>query len=126
MFGVDNPKKRKRGSSVNGNILPSSRLSMVLRWMAGGDKLDTVLNHGVGWGQVMKSVWKIVDRVNTCESLKHPFPSDYNEQQRIADGFKRKSAASFRNCVRRVDGMLIWIEKPSETARYGSALVSSK
>ena len=126
LFGVDSTKKRKRGSSVNGDILPSCRLSMALRWMAGGDKLDIAPNHGVGWKEVMKSVWEIVDLVNACESLKYPFPSDHNEQQRIADNFKEKSSASFGNCVGCVDGMLIWIEKPSETCRDGSVLGSSK
>ncbi|KAG7365286.1 hypothetical protein IV203_038489 [Nitzschia inconspicua] len=33
-------KKRKRGSTPNGDIPTSSRLSMALRWFAGGDPLD--------------------------------------------------------------------------------------
>ena len=52
---------------------------MALLWMAGGDKLDIAPNIGAERRQVIKSVWEILDRVNTGESLKDPFPSDYNE-----------------------------------------------
>ena len=66
LFKPESPKKRKNGSSVNGDILPSVRLSMVLRWMAGSNKLDIVPNHGVGVNEVMNSLWEVVDKVNCC------------------------------------------------------------
>ena len=56
LFKNDHVKKRKRGSTVNGPIHNSTRLSMALRWMAGGDKFDIASNHGVGIDQVLISV----------------------------------------------------------------------
>ena len=47
---------------------------MALHWMAGGDKMDIAPNHGVGFDEVMKSVWAVVDAVNSCDDLKMKFP----------------------------------------------------
>ena len=54
-------KKRKRGKTPIGDIDPSSRLSMVLRWSAGGEPIDIMQTHGVGYDKVYKSVWRVVD-----------------------------------------------------------------
>ena len=43
--------KRKIDKTVNGDILMSHRLSMALRWMAGGNKMDISPNHGVSMVQ---------------------------------------------------------------------------
>ena len=48
------------------NILPSAPLSMALRWMAGGHKIDIAPNHGVGLNEVMNNIWEVVDKVNFC------------------------------------------------------------
>ena len=34
-------------------------------------------------------------------------------QQQLADGFRGRSAAGFSSCVGAIDGMLVWIERPS-------------
>ena len=36
------------------------------------------------------------------------------EQEKIAQGFKKKSWVGFDNCVGCIDGMLVWINKPSK------------
>ena len=87
LFDTDVPRKRKRGKSVNGDILMSHRLSMALRWMAGGSKYDISLHHGVSMDETMESVWLVVDAVNKCNKLKVSFPSNYDKQQETADDF---------------------------------------
>jgi len=62
-------QKRKRGKTPNGDIDRSARLSMALRWFAGGDPLDIMQIHGVSFGEVYKSVWDVVDAKNLCPSL---------------------------------------------------------
>ena len=62
-------KKRKRGKTPNGDIGPSSRLSMALRWFAGGEPIDIMQTHGVGYDEVYNSVWEIVDAINACPQL---------------------------------------------------------
>ena len=126
LFESDIPRKRKRGKTVNGDILLSHRLSMALRWMAGGSKFDISPNHGTSVDETMSSVWLVVDAVNKCDRLKLPFPTNHDKQQEIADAFKKKSKAHFANCVGCVDGMLVWIDRPSEKARTGSNVGSSK
>ena len=87
---------------------------MSIRWFAGGCAYDISEMHGVNYQEVMQSVWKIVDLVNMCEEIKIEFPSSYAEQEKVADGFKKKSWVQFNNCVGCVDGMLVWISQPSK------------
>ena len=48
----------KKSSAIpNGKILLSAKLSMALRWFAGGSSYDIALYHGVHYQETMKSVW---------------------------------------------------------------------
>ena len=87
LYGSDAMNKRRHGATINGPVLNSSRLSMALRWMAGGDKFDIAGNHGVGVNLVMESVWEVVNLVNTNSDLGIKFPSTHTAQQTVADGF---------------------------------------
>jgi hypothetical protein len=107
--------KGKRGSVPNGPITKSERLSMVLRYFAGGDPLDIAHNHKMGSGEVLKSVWDIVDAIHSSKELLIKFPDNHEDQLRVAAGFLAKSAVNFDNCVGAVDGILIWIHKPSKS-----------
>ena len=89
----------KLNNIQNGEIKLCARLSMPIRWFAGGDQYDISQNHGVSTNEVMKSVWIIVDLVNMCEQIKIKFPSTHADQEKVADGFKKKSWAEFDNCV---------------------------
>jgi len=113
-FMKSHSKKRKRGITPNGDIPSSSRLSMALRWFAGGDPADIFQVHGVGYDQVYISVWEVVDAINQCPELQIAFPTDHHAQLTIADGFKKKSRVDFETCVGCIDGMLIWINKPNQ------------
>ena len=89
--------KRSPGKSTY-LINTKMRLSMALRFFAGGSPLDIMLNHGVSFSSVFTSVWGVVDCVNRSEALRFQFPST-NEQELICNGFKSMSGASFANVI---------------------------
>lgn len=108
-------RKRKRGRTPNGDITLITRLAMALRYFSGGDPKDIGHTHGVNnTVEVMKSVWYVVDAVNKTTSLDIKFPSSHEEQRKIASEFKAKSRIGLWNCVGAIDGLLIWIHKPSK------------
>ncbi|KAG7348755.1 DDE superfamily endonuclease [Nitzschia inconspicua] len=114
MNKVMNRKKRTSGATPNGDITNMARLSMALRWFAGGDKFDIAALHCVHVNEVYKSVWCVVDAVNAHRDFDITFPTDHNEQQKMAASFAAKSKCGFENVVAAVDGMLVWINKPSD------------
>jgi hypothetical protein len=58
-------------------------------------------------------VWFVVDAIHAAESMDIKFPTSHDEQRRIAEGFRRKSRIGLSNCVGAIDGLLVWIHKPS-------------
>ena len=61
-------------------------------------------------------MWEVVDAINQTKELDITFPSTYKEQEAVANEFKTRSSAGFNNCAGCVDGILIWIHKPSKPA----------
>ena len=113
---MPNHRKRKRGKTPNGPISSANRLAMALRYFCGGDPHDIGLAHGVnGTNEVFKSVWFVVDAINLTNSMNIKFPTSHEDQRRIAAGFKAKSRIGLSNCVGAIDGLLIWIHKPTKT-----------
>ena len=106
-------KKRKRGSTPNGDITKDLRLAMALRYFCGGSPYDIGLAHGVYKNEVYKSVWEVVDAVNSSPALNLSFPSKHLDQMAVACDFQKKSKIDLPNCVGAIDGILIWIHKPS-------------
>ena len=104
---------RSRGRDPNGTIGADLKLSMAIRFFAGGDPLDIMLSHGVSYTSVYKAIWEVVDAVNQSPYLAISFPKDHQSQQQIADGFKQKSKANFGCCIGAIDGTLIWTTKPT-------------
>ena len=102
----------------NGFIDSTIRLSCALRYFAGGSAYDIALVHGVSHSEVFNSIWRVVDAVMECNDLAFSFPVDHDAQQQLALEFKKKSAASFPNCVGAVDGMLLW-RRRGRTATHG-------
>jgi hypothetical protein len=107
-------KKRKRGKTVNGSIPGKSRVAMALRYFAGGSRYDIAQAHGVASPEVLKSVWIVVDAVNHTPRFDMEYPSSHALQQKIASDFQKKSKVGLNNCGGAIDGLLIWIHKPSE------------
>ena len=105
----------------NGRIHPTVRLACTLRMFAGGEPHDIVTTYGVSKTEVHESLDYVIYAINSCDQLKIKFPTDHASQLDIAEGFKKRSKANIDCCCGAIDGMLVWIEKPSEKecARVG-------
>jgi DDE superfamily endonuclease len=68
----------------------------------------------IGYADMINSVWYVVDAINAYSEFQISYPADHEQQRAIAEGFRRKSAASFDCCAGAIDGILVWIHKPSE------------
>ena len=59
------------------------------------------------------------------KALTFVFPDSEDEQQKLADGFRIRSRAHFKNCGSAIDGILVWTDNPSisdlASLRFGSA-----
>ena len=114
---------------MNGGIPMTLRLSITIRYFAGGSPLDLMSSHGVGYCDVYRSIWMIVDMINTCPNLSIKFPSRF-KQREFAREFETKSSVGFNNCVGCIDGILIWTNKPSKlylsTAKLGAKKSSAE
>jgi len=115
-------KDRKRGATPNGEITHSSRLSMALRVAAGGDPLDIADYHGVNEDEPMASFWYVVDAINNTPQLNIAFPERHEEQEQLAREFKKKSEIGIDCCIGAIDGILIWIHKPTEADCEGTGV----
>jgi len=105
----------------NGRISTSVRLACALRVFAGGSVYDLMSNYGISHTDVMDSVWHVVHAVNDLPEFRIEYPSSVDEQRRIAADYERVSGVGFNNCAGAIDGVLIWMQKPSlrEAKRVG-------
>ena len=69
--------------------------------------------YGISHSEVMESVWYVVDAVNNFEEFAIEYPESAEEQERITQEFKHVSQANIDICAGAIDGILIWIAKPS-------------
>jgi hypothetical protein len=97
----------------NGPITSSVRLGAALRYFAGGSLYDIMCVFCISLSEVLKSVWIVVDAVNDCPQFHISYPSSLEEQRRIVAEFEAASTPKFRNCAGAIDGILIWMQKPS-------------
>ena len=98
----------------NGNITTEIRLACTLHYFTGGSYLDITMSHAIGVTDFYLSVWAIVDATNRCPSLNFQFPTTESECQAISTKFSARSKAGFTNCIGCINGLLIWLEKPSK------------
>ena len=99
----------------NGTIHTSVRRACALRYFAGGSPVDIMVQYGISYTEVIDSdsVWYVVEATNKVEEWFISYPSSRDEQLRIANEFKSKSAVEFDVCAGTIDGVLIWIHKPT-------------
>ena len=95
---------------------------MALRSFAGGSYLDIQVSHGVGKTDFYRSIWAIVDAVNSTPDLDFRFPSTEDECRANAAEFALRAQAGFTNCVGCIDGVLLWIESPTRKNAKGPGL----
>ena len=98
----------------NGIISSSARLGIALRYFAGGSPYDIMVKFGVSHSSVFECVWIIVQAVNELSAMKISYPSDVETQKKIARGFCNASKVKFDCCAGAIDGILIWMHKPSQ------------
>lgn len=106
--------KKNRNGARNGLVPSTIRLAAALRYFAGGSVYDLAIMHGISCTEVYRSVWRVVDAVNSAESLRIEFPHDHDKQRQLALGFRSRSSADFDCCVAAIDGLLIWTERPTK------------
>ena len=101
-----------RGCNSAYHISTKCRLSMALRYFAGGSPYDIMQVHGVCHVSVLESVWGVVDAINATTFFDYSFPS-HEQQRKIAAGFQAKSGADFNNVVGAIDGLVICTRLPN-------------
>jgi hypothetical protein len=69
--------------------------------------------YGIGHTDVLNSCWYFVDAINNHPSMQIMYSDDHAKQYAIAESFLKVSSANIGCCAGVIDGMLIWIHKPS-------------
>ena len=83
--------------------------------MAGGSTYDVITStFGISCAETINSYWYVVDAINQHPRFEIAYPDDHKKQQSIAAGFAEVSSAGFWCCSGAIDGILMWIHKPSE------------
>ena len=72
------------------------------------------MSHAIRVTDFYLSFWAVADATNQCPSLKFKFPTTISECQAISSELSAQSKAGFNNCIGCIDGLLIWLEKPSK------------
>ena len=88
------PNTTRNPTNSNYTISTENRLSMALRFFAGGDPYDILLVHHVSYKSVYLLVWGVVDAINNTKEFEIQFPS-HKDQEEIAKGFRMRSGAGF-------------------------------
>ena len=124
---IGNRKKNRTPPVPNGKPISTSvRLGCALRYFAGASPYDLMVKFGVSYTSVLDSVWIVVEAINTYPDFFIEYPSDFAEQKRIAAEFGKASQVPFDCCAGAIDGILIWINKPSEKDAQKSGLGRKK
>ena len=121
---VDDSRRYKRkGGRGGGYKLPPVRngpvntcvcLACALRFFAGASPYDIMAKYGISKNSVSESVWAVVKAVNNLDEFIIEYPDSEEVQLEIARKFQSVSEVNFSNCAGAIDGILIWILKPSE------------
>ena len=107
---------KKQGSTNyihNGAISPEVCVACALHWFAGGSVYDIMTTFGISHTDANDSCWFVVDAINRHPNFTIMYPEDHNTQYSIAEGFCQVSSADIGCCAGAIDGVLIWIHKPS-------------
>jgi DDE superfamily endonuclease len=110
----------------NGAIPSLTRLAIALRYFAGGSLYDLCPLFGIGRTDAFRSVWMVVEATHRTNLFNLVFPADHDAQRELASQFSTRSQVGFDCCVGAVDGILIWILKPSPKCCIESKCDASK
>ena len=70
----------------------------------------------VASGGCYQQVWRSQDIISTTKE----------EQQKVAEGFRSRSACNYLNCAGAIDGMFVWITKPTLQIMEKTKIVANK
>jgi hypothetical protein len=76
--------KKYRDGVKNGLIPLPTKVSVAIRYFAGGSPYDIALVHGISHTDVFRCVWTLVDAVNNCPELAFGYPSAWSGESRMA------------------------------------------
>ena len=111
------PKMQKRNpymSKLNGAITNKVRLGCSLRYFAGGSSYNIASMFGNSVSIIYKSVWEVAGTLKNTLDLDISCLLSFQKQKNIANGFKKKLSAMIDCCNGAIDGILIWIHKPTD------------
>jgi hypothetical protein len=106
-------------------ICTKIRLAAAIRFFAGGSVWDIMISHGMSRTETYESVWLIVDSVNNQLQML-VYPASKEDQSTIARGFVARSECRFDNCAGCIDGMLLWVEQPSQASAVSAGVGPKK
>jgi len=70
--------------------------------------------YGISHASLYESIWMVVEAVNSCDEFSIEYQASETAQLKIAHEFENVSEVKFNNFAVAIDGILIWILKPSE------------
>ena len=103
------------GSSTLGaprTISSTCKLSMCLRYLAGGSYLDIAPTHSVHSSTFYQCVEEVMRAIDKEFSITFP-QNDESSLKEIAAGFSRGGESPLKGCVGAVDGVAVKIKEPS-------------
>jgi len=109
--------KRSNGKGVR-RVTTEMKVSMGLRWLAGGSYLDISSHHGVSSTTFFRAKEEFVAAVNAAPQLEIRFPDlgDAEALRKLADGFEKLSHYGlFKDVVGAIDGVLLHLHSVSAT-----------
>jgi hypothetical protein len=98
----------------NGPVSSCVWLACTLGYFAGGLPYDIMAKYGISHAAVLESIWAVVEAMNSYDEFIIEYPASKTAQLKIAHEFQNVSKVQFSNCTGAIDGILIWILKPSE------------
>ena len=98
----------------NGPVTTFVRLACVLQYFVGASPYDIMAKYGISKKSVSESVWAVVEAVNNLDVFNIKYPDSEEVQLELACKFQSVSEVNFSNCAGAIDGILIWMLKPSE------------
>ena len=101
--------------TTGGYVGHELRVSMALRYLAGGSYLDIMYLHGVGRTCFYRYLWPTLDAIDKAlpEFSLEDDIHDLERCRHLAAGFARKTDGHIRGAVAALDGIIFKVERPA-------------
>jgi DDE superfamily endonuclease len=96
----------------NAQLPLAMRLSVTLRWLAGGSYLDISLSHHIAISSFYHAVDKMIYELNRVLVIRFPY-DDIDYLEKVSTGFRRQGRSPLSGCVGALDGLAIKILEPA-------------